>query len=174
MKIWDFPFHFPSYPYSFLISSPPIMIYKLLPLMKLTINTVNPLHMSLQIVNFHRYGYAFPCPNTSGSSPICCTLSSACILYKWLCFCVLYCTCVEYRLPWWLIVKSLPDNLGDTWEEVTILESGRSPEGGNGIHSSILAWRIPWTKEPRGLRSMESQKSWTWLSIDVRDPGPSL
>ena len=23
-------------------------------------------------------------------------------------------------------------------------------------HSSILAWRIPWTEEPRGLRSMGS------------------
>ena len=25
-------------------------------------------------------------------------------------------------------------------------------------HSSILAWRIPWTEEPNGLRSMESQR----------------
>ena len=25
-------------------------------------------------------------------------------------------------------------------------------------HSSILAWRIPWTEEPGGLRSMESQR----------------
>ena len=25
-------------------------------------------------------------------------------------------------------------------------------------HSSILAWRIPWTEEPRGLQSMELQK----------------
>ena len=28
-------------------------------------------------------------------------------------------------------------------------------------HSSIFAWRIPWTEEPGGLRSMELQKSWT-------------
>ena len=27
-------------------------------------------------------------------------------------------------------------------------------------HSSILAWRIPWTEEPGGLQSMWSQKSW--------------
>ena len=26
-------------------------------------------------------------------------------------------------------------------------------------HSSILAWRIAWTEEPGGLRSMESQES---------------
>ena len=33
-----------------------------------------------------------------------------------------------------------------------------------GTHSSILAWRIPWTEEPCGLLSMVSQKSWTQLS----------
>ena len=26
------------------------------------------------------------------------------------------------------------------------------------IHSSILAWRIPWTEEPGGLQSMGSQE----------------
>ena len=25
-------------------------------------------------------------------------------------------------------------------------------------HSSVLAWRIPWTEEPGGLQSMGSQK----------------
>ena len=30
-------------------------------------------------------------------------------------------------------------------------------------HSSILAWKIPWAKEPGGLQSMGSQ-SWTRLS----------
>ena len=29
-----------------------------------------------------------------------------------------------------------------------IPRSGRSPGEGNGTHSSILAWRIPWAKEP--------------------------
>ena len=29
-------------------------------------------------------------------------------------------------------------------------------------HSSILAWRIPWTEESDGLQSMDSQKSQTW------------
>ena len=31
------------------------------------------------------------------------------------------------------------------------------------IHSSVPAWKIPWTEEPSGLQSMES-KSWTPLS----------
>ena len=26
-------------------------------------------------------------------------------------------------------------------------------------HSSFLAWKIPWTEEPGGLQSMESQES---------------
>ena len=30
---------------------------------------------------------------------------------------------------------------------------GRSPGGGHATHSSILAWRIPWTEEPCGLHS---------------------
>ena len=39
--------------------------------------------------------------------------------------------------------------------------SGRSPrEEKKATHSSICAWRIPWTEEPRGLESMELQ-SWT-------------
>ena len=32
-------------------------------------------------------------------------------------------------------------------------------ENGIGTHSSILAWKIPWTEEPGGLQSMESQES---------------
>ena len=31
-------------------------------------------------------------------------------------------------------------------------------------HSSILAWKIPWTEEPGGLQSMGSQ-SQTWLNM---------
>ena len=35
---------------------------------------------------------------------------------------------------------------------------GRSPGGGHGTDSSILAWRIPWTEEPDGLQSIGLQK----------------
>ena len=31
-------------------------------------------------------------------------------------------------------------------------------ENGMATHSSILAWRIPWTEEPGRLQSMESQR----------------
>ena len=30
-------------------------------------------------------------------------------------------------------------------------------EEGMATHFSILAWRMPWTEEPAGLQSMESQ-----------------
>jgi len=32
-------------------------------------------------------------------------------------------------------------------------------EKGMAIHSSILAWRIPWTEEPGRLQYIESQQS---------------
>ena len=31
-------------------------------------------------------------------------------------------------------------------------------EEGMAAHSSILAWRIPWTEEPDGLQFVESQR----------------
>ena len=36
---------------------------------------------------------------------------------------------------------------------------GEDPlEEGMATHSSILAWRIPWTEEPQGLQSMGLQR----------------
>ena len=39
---------------------------------------------------------------------------------------------------------------------VQSLGQGDSLEEEMATHSSILAWRIPWTEEPRGLESIES------------------
>ena len=36
--------------------------------------------------------------------------------------------------------------------------SGNSVEKGMATHSSIFAWRIPWTEEPGGLQSMRLQR----------------
>ena len=47
-------------------------------------------------------------------------------------------------------------------EDVDLIPGlGRFPGEGNGNHSSILAWKIPWTEEPGGLQSMGLQKSQT-------------
>ena len=52
-------------------------------------------------------------------------------------------------------VKESASNAGDPgW----IPGSGRSPGEGNGTHSSILAWRIPWTEKPGRLQSTGSQR----------------
>ena len=56
------------------------------------------------------------------------------------------------------MVKNLPDKAGDARDMGLIPGSGRSPREGNSYHSSILAWKIPWTKEPGQLQSMGSQK----------------
>ena len=43
-------------------------------------------------------------------------------------------------------VKNLPDNAGDIRDVGSIFGSGRLPGGGHGNPLSILAWRIPWTR----------------------------
>ena len=45
-------------------------------------------------------------------------------------------------------------------QETWVLFLGREDtlEKGMATHSSILAWRIPWTEEPGGLQSMGSQE----------------
>ena len=45
-------------------------------------------------------------------------------------------------------------------QETQVLSLGQEEalEKGMGTHSSILGWRIPWTEEPGGLQSMESQR----------------
>ena len=53
-------------------------------------------------------------------------------------------------------VKASAWNAGDPG---LIPGSGRSPEKEMATHSSILAWRIPWTEKPDRLESMGSQES---------------
>ena len=55
-------------------------------------------------------------------------------------------------------VKNLPASGGVVRDLGWILGLGRSPGGGNGNPSSILAWEILWTEEPGGLQSMGSQR----------------
>ena len=50
-----------------------------------------------------------------------------------------------------LAVRSLPANAGGMRGMVLIPGPGRSPGGEMATHSSILAWRVPWTEEPGKL-----------------------
>ena len=52
------------------------------------------------------------------------------------------------------MVKNLTVNAGD---EGSMPGSGRSPGEEKVTHSSILAWRISWTKEPGRLQPVASQ-----------------
>ena len=52
-------------------------------------------------------------------------------------------------------LKHLP-TMWETW--VRSLSQEDPLENEIATHSSILAWRIPWTEEPGGLQSMGSQR----------------
>ena len=56
------------------------------------------------------------------------------------------------------VVKNLVASAGDTRDVGSIPGSGRSLEKEMAARSSVLAWRIPWTEEPGGLQSMETQR----------------
>ena len=53
------------------------------------------------------------------------------------------------------MVKNLP-----AAREIWVQSLGREDplEKEMATHSNILAWTIPWTKEPEGLQSMRSQR----------------
>ena len=61
-----------------------------------------------------------------------------------------------------LVVKNLPANAGDI--EMWVRSLGRKDplEDGMTTHSSILAWRIPWTEEPGG--SWRVSNNWSDLA----------
>ena len=53
------------------------------------------------------------------------------------------------------VIKTPPANAGD----VGLIPGPEDPlEKEMVTYSSILAWRIPWTKKPGGLQSIGSQK----------------
>ena len=56
------------------------------------------------------------------------------------------------------MVKNLPaiQVAQETW--VQSLGQEDSPEEGMATHSSIVAWRIPWSEEPGELQSMGLQR----------------
>ena len=70
------------------------------------------------------------------------------------------------------MMKNLPINAGDVRNAGSIPGSERSPGGGHGNHSSVLAYRIPWTEEPGGLWSIGSQRvRHNWSDLAYIPPG---
>ena len=66
--------------------------------------------------------------------------------------------CCNFGLPWWLNSKESTCNAENTGDTASVPGSGGSPGGGHRTHSSALAWRIPWTKNPGGLQSAGPQR----------------
>ena len=56
------------------------------------------------------------------------------------------------------MVKNLPANAGDIDTQVQFLGLEDPLEEGIAAHSSILAWRIPWTEEPGRVQSIGLQR----------------
>jgi len=57
-------------------------------------------------------------------------------------------------------VVQMVKNLPAMWEsQVPSLGRENPLEKEMATHSSILAWRIPWTEEPDGLQSRESPRA---------------
>ena len=56
------------------------------------------------------------------------------------------------------MLKDVPANAGDVRDVGLILGWEDPLEEDIATHSSILAWKIPWTEEPGRLQSMGSQR----------------
>ena len=64
------------------------------------------------------------------------------------------CTLFSWGCPCSLVIKNLPA-VQETQERLVQSLNWEDPlEEGMATHSSILAWRIPWTEETGGLQSI--------------------
>ena len=69
--------------------------------------------------------------------------------------------CYSIDFPDDSVGKKYACNAGDTGDMGSIPGDQEDPlEKEMATHSSILAWRLPWTEEPGGLQSMGSQRAW--------------
>ena len=67
--------------------------------------------------------------------------------------------CVLLPVLWASLVAQVVKNLHAMWEtQVRFLGQEDLLKKEMATHSSILAWKIPWTEEPRGLQSLVSQR----------------
>ena len=64
-----------------------------------------------------------------------------------------------------LAVKNPPANAGGIRDASRSLDRDDPLEEGMATHSSILAWRIPWTEEPGGLQSTGHRVRHDWARM---------
>ena len=65
---------------------------------------------------------------------------------------------MELDFPGGSAVKNLPAMQDSQETQVQSLGQKDPLEEGTATHSSILAWKIPWTEEPVRLQSIGSQR----------------
>ena len=70
-------------------------------------------------------------------------------------------TWVCEELPTWLSGKGSTCKAGDAGDTGLIPGWERSLKNKMATHSSVLAWRIPWSEKPGGLQSMGSHRAHT-------------
>ena len=68
-----------------------------------------------------------------------------------------------------LVVRNPPANVGDIGDMGSVLGQEDPLKKEMATHSSILAWKTPWTEEPSGLQTMGLQESGMteWLSMQA-------
>ena len=81
-----------------------------------------------------------------------------CILNDTNQFLSLYCNEPLQRLMGFPDSSDGQESASNAADPRSIPGSGRSPEKGMATHFPILAWRIPWTKEPGRIQSMRLQR----------------
>ena len=72
-------------------------------------------------------------------------------------------SCLENPMSggaWWAAVHGVAKSQARL-SDFTFTFQFHALEKEMATHSSILAWRIPWTEEPGELQSVELHKSWT-------------
>ena len=101
-------------------------------------------------------------PSSPSSSKLHFFLSCRRIVLKLCSVCMYIHTYCIWASPVAQMVKNLPA-MQETWAR----SLGREDplEKKMAIHSSILAWRIPWTEDPGGLQSIGLQRVWhNWVT----------
>ena len=68
------------------------------------------------------------------------------------------CSLYHLSFPRGSVVNNLPVNAGDTGDMGSIPGQEDALKEEMATHSSILAWKIPWTEESGGLQSMGSHR----------------
>ena len=69
-----------------------------------------------------------------------------------------------YNVHFQLVAQRVKETACNAGDRVRSLVREDPLEKGMKTHSSMLAWRIPWTEEPGGLQSMGVAKGQIWLS----------